>query len=484
MNLGPLEIRRRRAQAAAATNLPPPHDTQLGASGTINLDGYLRDEEYNPDLFGKEGYKVFQRMLASDGSVREAYRHCVTPIMNATWDIEAAGDEPEQLEQAAFARCALFDWMIEPFPSLLQTTLEYMVVGFQLFEMVEQIVEKELKWIDPTTGDQVTSPARQFVCWRRWAQRMPETIWRWPSHDGELLSVQQTVFKDGDYVYPIIPAANLALFTNEQSGDDWTGQSIFRSAYFAWSLKQLVEKIAAISVERHGVGINVGYIPDSQKNDETVMARVEEMLRDLSAGERPYLVFPGPRQQSTSSGSGGGEGYLFEIVTPQGGLPDFVPLLGYLRGEIKGTVVARFSELGHGQTGARATGDVQSQVWYDSVQSVADYTAGVFNSKIAALIDKNYPGVEYHPKVVARDIQARTLSEYADSLSKLALAQLIVPDRAARAAARKAADIPDEDEADPALQQADQKTPPVDPKQNGKPPVDAVPAPAGQIETE
>jgi hypothetical protein len=438
---------------AAATPAPAPKDvyeTPAGRSGTVNVDGYLVDDDYNRDLQGRDGLLVFQKMLRGDAAVRESYLHCVAPILNANADIDPAGDDPDQLEQAAFARCALFDWMCGPdsFSALLPSVLKFLPQGFQLFEVVERVIDAELEWVDPKTNKKTAVAERQFITWKRWAHRKPETIWRWFQKEGALTSVQQMLpYSEGrneDDLNPTIQAEHLALFTNEREGDDFTGQSIFRSAYFAWSLKSMIEKIAGLSMERHGLGILTGYIPESEKGDEVLVARVEDMLRDISAGERPYIVFSGPKQ---GSGPSGAEGFLLEIVTPQsGGLPEFVPLLSYLRGEIKGAVVARFSELGHSTAGARATGDVQSQVWYDALHAVANYVASVFNEQIRILVDKNYAGVKKHPRLIFRDIETRSLNDYATSLSKLALANLIIPDRSARGAARKAADIPDEDE--------------------------------------
>lgn len=464
MRVGPFQINRARAAAAEPTLRTR---AEIGASGTINQHGFLVSDEYNRDLQWPTSLDTWVRMLDGDASAREAYMHVAAPVLNANWGVEPAGNTPEDLAAAELVRCAYMEWLGEDsvdgdgFPHLMQLTMKYLAQGFQLFERVDRLVEnRSLVYTDPSSRDDVTVPARNWLVWDRWAHRKPRTMWKWNVDNGRLVDVQQYAWKDETFGLWTIPAGQLSLFVNEKEGDDFRGMSLFRSAYKAWYLKELVEKVAGISVERHGVGVNVGYLPEDAKNDQAIMDRVELMLQDLQAGERPYMVFPGPKQKTGAHSGVADPGYLFEIVTP-GTLPDFTPLLEYLRGEIKGAVLARFSELGHGSTGARATGDTQSEPWYDSLHAVADYVADVHRPAIRQLVQRNMPRLDRFPSLVARDIESRSLTEYADAVSKLALANLILPDKAAREAARQSADMPDEDDNDPAVKNANQ--PPPDP---------------------
>ena len=435
MRLGPLEIVRAARVPEAAS--------ELGASGTQNLDGWLQGHEYNPDLQGVLALQTFDRMRRSDATVREALWHINAPILNADWAWEPASEEPLDLEVAEFARRATFEWCVDPFDQTLRSALLHLAQGFQVFELVEQVVEAELRYSHPKTHELVTIPRRSFLTWRRFAERRADTIYRWLANGGELKAVQQRVWVESGYEEPVIPADRLMVLINEREGDDWTGVSILRPAYKAWWMKGTVEKIAGIAFERHGVGINTAYIPAEYRSNAEMLNRIEKMLRDLRAGEFSYLVFPGPKGQAGASGAEGG--FYFEVVTPEGGFPDFLPFLQYLRGEIKGAVLARFAELGHGQTGARATGDVQSQVWYDALQSTADYIGAVFSEAGRRLIDRNY-SVDRYPRLVARDIEVRTLSEFAAGIAQVAASGAVSLDRPFREFVRKGLGAPPEEE--------------------------------------
>lgn len=448
MKIGPLEVTRASLNgngkveaASAAAKSASARRKEYGASGTYNVDGYLVPSDYNRELTGKSGLMVWERMRRSDAAVREALWHIFAPIINATWDLEPASDDVLDLEVAEFGRRCFTEWLEEPFSQTVRTALLYLPQGFQVFELTEKVVEAEITY-DVPLGEAVTCPRRQFVVWSTIAHRRPETIDRWLTDGSKLKGVKQSVMAKGEYATPEIPAEALLVFTNEKEGDEWTGTSILRSSYKSWALKELVEKIAGMAYERHGVGIPIGYLPESQARDEVALQRMEDILRDLRAGEHHYVAFPGPKASQSVTGR---DGYFIEILAPASSIPDFLPFLEYLRGDIKGNVLARFAELGHGSVGARATGDVQSQVWYDALQGTANYVAAVFERALHSLIDKNYI-VERYPKVVARDIETRNLEEYANSVSKLVTAGAVIADASLRAAVRDFFGWPDEDE--------------------------------------
>lgn len=460
MKIGPLELR--RARAAAATPTTAPHKP-AGASGTINMAGFLVPDEYNDDLRWPDSLKIYRRMLRGDAAVREAYMHTVAPVLNATWDIDPASDDPQDLEIAEFIRRAYFEWPVSPFKQTLALTLHYLAQGFQLFELTEQIVDAEIVYQDPKTNSDVTVPTRQFVTWRRWEHRRPETIWKWNSVDGELQDVIQLAYKDGTYGEWEIPVADIALFVNEQEGDDFTGVSLLRSAYKSWYEKDLIEKIMTMSVERHGLGVTVGYLPDEARNDEEMIARFDSMFASLKAGQSSHLIFPGPKQQASTVAGGAATGYLVEVLTPGGGLPDFVPILNYLRGDIKGAVLARFSELGHsgGGSSGKSGGNTntQAEIWYAALHATADYVASVHNEKIKQLVLRNYTDIERFPTLVPRDIETKSLSTFAAANAALVAAGAIEPDKSYRAYIRAGIDAPDEDETSDVEDPADHTEP-------------------------
>ena len=448
---------RRRTLAAADPPARTPPKTS-GASGTLNFRGFLQSDEYNPDLQGDRALTVFDKMLRSDGSVQEAVEHIYSPVKNATVTVEPPDDpDTDELVAAALVRDAFFETLNQPWLEYIDQLLDYLGYGFQVFETSFHVVERELTYEVPgefDTDDEgrrtprtVTVPDRQYVVWDRFEQRLQRTIQKWHVERGRLLGVTQQVFNSDSemYEFPRIDAENLLVLTNKRRGDDFTGRSLLRAAYKPWYLKELVEKIEVVALERWGCNIAVGYLPASQRDDAAALARLEDILANLKAGEATYLAFPGPRQ---TAGPGGGEGYLFELVGPTGTAPDFKSAKEYHRAEIKAAVLARFAELGHAQTGARSTGDTQSKVWYDALHAVARYIEDVHDPVIRRLVNLNLPGVKRMPRLVFSGLEAKDLAEFASAQSALVGSGAVRHDRSYRAWVREQIDAPPEDEFD------------------------------------
>lgn len=449
----------------------------VGASGTLNHLGFISPEEFNDDLRGLQGINTYLRMLRTDPSVRETVWHIMAPILNADWTVEPP-ENPNELEQevTAFVRAAYFDWMARPFMEYLTQALMYLPFGHAVFEPQYQVVERSLMveyseaLAGEETGNQVvhvaefpgqkpvepptpsipvkksrTIPSRQFVTWRKFAPRLQKTIQQWiVDREGELVKIRQFApvpQGDGtsDYQTIDIGAEFLIVYTNEMWGEDYTGVSIMRSAFKPWLMKETIERISAQAYERHGTGVDVVYMPRNREDDEAVADKLEEMLQNIRAGESSYLLFPGPRA------SGNQDGYEFDIKSPDGGIPDFKSILEYYRGEIAGAMLARFKELGHSATGARATANVQAEVWYNSLHAIARYMGNVNDVAIRRLVDLNYNNVERYPRLVAANIEARNLLEFAQAVALLANAKALALDNPTRAWIRRSIDGPGED---------------------------------------
>lgn len=477
----------------------------IGGAGTSNYQGYLVPDEYNQDLRWPQSLDVWERMRRSDPAVREALWHVIAPIMAADRTIEPP-DEPDdlELEVTEFIRCAFFEWMDQPFEEFLHQAMSFLTMGHAVFEPLFKVTSKSLHVKKRMSEEEIASetkpeangkppmengkpperfpvrpstaaappasnggppqdpaalvptptipepmvqklPERTFVTLRKLSQRLPKTIIKWNvDRAGELISVVQQApitQADGTQTYEEveIPASYLLVLVNEKWGDEWTGHSILRAAYKPWVLKEMLERVMGIAYERHGAGIPTAYVPESRGDDTSLLDELEEKLTNLRAGEFSFLLFPGPKS------TGNMPGYNFDIEAPPGGIPDFTKALDYLRGEIKGSMLIRFSELGHGQAGARATASTQAEVWYSSLTALAEMLATQLDTLIRRLVDVNYENVERYPRLRFSGIKARNMLEFAQAHALLTNAQLLEPDTPLRDHIRRELDAPAED---------------------------------------
>jgi hypothetical protein len=432
-----------RIRAAAAPAKIPVVPEEAGATGTVNVSGFLQSSEYLPQLTGLQGLKTIDQMLRSDGSVQEATEHIISPIKNATWVVQPAAETPEALEQAAFIDCAYFSHLSTPWLESLDEQLDYLWYGFAAFEPLYKVVEESLYYLDPQTKDRVDLEPRQFLTLDHFAPRMQQTIYKWNSEGPRLLSVVQHALKDGDWGEWEIPVdqgplRTLLVLVNKKRGDEWTGRSMLRAAYKHWFAKDLIEKQEIVALERWGVQIPVGYPPDG--TDKGAIDRVEQILVDLRGGEHSYIASPGPKQTAQQAG------YVWEFMDMKGTPPNFSDAINRHRGDIKAAVLARFAELGHSSVGARATGDIQAVVWFAALHAIGRYIAEAHAPVIKGLIDANYSGVEEYPKLVAQDIEVRNLVEYATAISQLVSSAAVTMTPDTEAAIRAGAGLPEKEE--------------------------------------
>lgn len=418
----------------------------IGVSGTINSNGYLVGSEYNHELRGNRWIRVADMMRKSDASVSEAVQHIRAPIQNAEWTVEPGGEEPEDQQAAAFVRSVLFEWLEPSWATALWQILLFLEHGRSIFELVEQVVEAELSYVDDESGDETTVPKRQYIAWRSISHRLSKTIWKWNIDDyGSLVSVTQITHGQHGAVNVEIPVENLAVFVYRMEGGDFEGQAILRPAHKPWVLKEMIEKVSAVAVERHGSGVWTVYLPAGHADDTELASVFEDILAGLNAGDENYVVIPYPKAKTGSSGPAQDEGITFELISPGGTIPDFGGLLAYHRGEIKAAVLARFSELGHGGTGARATGDTQSKVWRDALHATSKLIEDTLNPKIAQLVAKNFQ-VAHPPTLRCGELDARSLAEFAVAVSQVVSSGAVEADQPWRAWVRKEIGAPEEAE--------------------------------------
>lgn len=440
MRIGPFEIGRVRAAEEAT----PKSGRELGASGVVNLSGFLQELEYSSDLRGERGLRNLERMRSSDGSVQEALGHIIAPLLNGAWDIESASTDEDDLVVAQACRDAFFEWPSQSFSEYLDQALDYLVFGHMPFETVWQVVEADVVAKRPD-ADPLTTPSRQWLTFDYFGQRLPQTITRWNASGYRLESIEQMVHRGSSFETVTLPAEDLVVYVNQRRGDDFTGRTLLRGAYKHWVMKELIEKIEVVALERHGVGVWVGYVPSSYANDAAMIGRIEEMLENIRAGARTYMVAPGPKAQASGQAQ---EGFTFEVVSPGGQMPDFDKPKTYHRGEIKGSLLVRFAELGHASVGARATGDTQSEVWRDALHAVARHISEVNDAPIRRFVDANFTGVRRYPSLVAREIESKSLEEFANAHFRLLTAGAIEPDRSYRRYVREVLGAPEEDDPD------------------------------------
>jgi hypothetical protein len=100
-----------------------------------------------------------------------------------------------------------------------------------------------------------------------------------------------------------LPADKIIVFTFRREGDNMEGISILRSAYKHWYIKDTLYKLDAVKHERQAVGIPVITLPAvHEESDET---EAEDILMNLRATEKSFVVLPSPEWKFEFAQMGG-----------------------------------------------------------------------------------------------------------------------------------------------------------------------------------
>jgi hypothetical protein len=267
---------------------------EIGTSAPSPFTSWVR-QEYNFDLLGLDGLRIYDKMRRNDGTVKGTLRLVKTPILAANFFMQPASDSAKDKNIANFVWKNLTEWMTTSWTQFLVESMLCLDFGHYFFEKVYDFGENLTE--DPL--------AKGKVIWRKFAPRHPMDVKEWMfDENGGPLAVElwpQNEFASGivggtipglgrqsDDV--IIPIDKLLVFTNDKEAGNIEGISVLRAAYKHWYYKDNLYKIDAIQKERHGIGIPVIKLPPNFTVDDRNLA--DELGRNLRTNERAHVVLP------------------------------------------------------------------------------------------------------------------------------------------------------------------------------------------------
>lgn len=427
---------------------PPKRQKPLGRTGTVNTSGFLEERDVNAKWRWPESIRTADEMRRTSESIRFILGLIKTPIRAATWTVDPASDDNEDLERAAFAEHALFDELDGGWDDFLRRALNYLDFGFAVFERIGEHREVRFSY-EPEDGEPVEIRREMVV--PRLGERLQRTIQEWHPEEDDRSKLDHIVQWFGDQVAPTmveIPASQLVVFTNDQEGDDWRGTSLLRAAYQSYDYKLKLENLEAIAYER-SMGVPVIYPPKDADDDQ--LDAVEEGLKGLWQRHGAYGVMPGPRADDIEDGN---QGWRFEVVSIPGDAGrSATEQIQRHEAAMTRNVLAEFMRLGHEQSGSRAVGEVQQDVYYQGVEAHSRYVEDIVTEQvIRPLIQWNYGTDAEIPRLRASNIQARNVEVLAKAGSQLIQHGAIIPNLETENAFRDVLDLPqreaegDEDE--------------------------------------
>ncbi|OIU88651.1 DUF935 family protein [Microbacterium sp. AR7-10] len=388
--------------------------------------------EENPDLQWPNSINVFDRMRREDPQVKSVLRAVTLPIMRTEWAIDGTGCDPDVVAHVAGdlglpikGQAPTAPLRIKgrfSFVEFLRLALLKLIYGHSFFEQV----------YDQSSG----------------ATHLAKLAWRPPrtisdievAKDGGLVAIKQ--YGAGGRSDVKIPVDRLVAFVNEREGASWIGESLLRSAYKMWLLKDRLLRIQALVAERNGLGLPVytsAEAPESASFEEAVKWLDEQIADGLAiakgarAGEASGISLP--------------YGAKFDLVGVTGKIPDLDKPIRYYDEQIARAVLAHFLNLGT-ETGSWALGATFANFFTDSLNAVAQQVADVVNQHVIEdLVDHNWGPAEPAPRLVPAAIGEQQ-QVTAEAIKALIDSGAVVVDGPLRAYVRDKFGLPVEESTD------------------------------------
>jgi hypothetical protein len=359
---------------------------EIGVAG--GSESWWWQAEPTPELRWPLNIQVYDQMRRQDAQVISVLRAVTLPVRRTQWAIDqgAASEEVARFvaenlglplagaeQQLVLGRARdRFSWK-----SHLRHALLMLPFGHMYFEQVYRI-----------------SPDGRRAWLRKLAPRMPQTISEIKvATDGGLEWIRQNPI-DVRQEPPQIPVSRLVAYVNEQEGGNWRGQSLLRTAYKDWLLKDRLLRVDTATIERNGMGVPIYEGSEEQEGADKESGL--ELAKSIRAGESAGGYVP--------------HGAKLTLQGVSGTLPKALDSIRYHDEQIAKSVLAHFMNLGQATgTGSYALGESFLDFFVASLQAVAEEIADVTTQHVVEdLVDINFGADEPAPRIAFQEIGSRS----------------------------------------------------------------------------
>jgi hypothetical protein len=343
--------------------------TELGSvnphqQGLVSWTTLVDDVEHVPDLQWPQSVVTYRRML-TDAQLKGLSRAVELPLSRRRYVINPNGASAESIEQLkkdiSLPVKGEDDDEDRPrqrrrgrfsFTAHRDLALKALWYGHYFFEQVAELDETD------------------FAHLKKLAPRAPRTIDEINvEKDGGLQSIRQMT---GPFS-PVIPVALIVAYVWEMEAGNWQGESMLRSCYRHWLVKDRLIRVDAINHERGG-GVPIAKAPPGASKAQ---------IQQMDALARSFRV--------TEYGGGAiPDGADLKYLT--GKSSDVVRSINYHDEQMAGAFLAMFKQLGQTQTGSRALGETFTDFFSLALDAVAEWFLETFNLHVVEdWYDWNFP---------------------------------------------------------------------------------------------
>lgn len=384
-------------------------------------------EEYDVNLQGVKGQRIYQEMSESDATVGGVLFAIEMAIRDIEWTVEPGGETDADKATAAFVESCRED-MSHTWNDLVSEILSMLTFGWSAFE----VVMKKRRGLEADPASQYDDGA---IGWRKIAPRSQDSFSRWIwDAAGGVQALEQ--LPPPDYQYRIIPVEKLLLFATRRRKGNPEGRSVLRTAFKSWYFRKNLEVLEAIALERQGAGYPVWTLPQGASTGsgtDTDESRVNKLLKNLRLDQQAGVIEP--------------FGHKFRFEAPANAkLEAFGEAIQRHKKDIATSVLAEFILLGMDKVGSFALVKGKKDFFQLALGGWVDSIAETFNRyaipRLLALNPQLMRGLTALPRLSYTEPGTADLAAIGDFLQKAATSGLLTPDEGLEDWLRTVARIP------------------------------------------
>jgi hypothetical protein len=425
--------------------MPPSNFSEVGTSGLNRYAGYVTEEEFIPQLAGKEAIRTFKQMRDNDPIIG-AWLFVMDNLMRQVdWRVDPAGDSSEQIEDAEFVDSCRED-MSGTWADVISEIISMFEYGWSFLETVykRRLGPDEE---DPTKNSRFNDSK---IGWRKMSLRAQETLDRWKfDDDGGIQALIQR--PPPDYKDREILIKRGLLFRTTTRKNNPEGRSLLRNAYRPWYYKQRIEEVEGVGIERDLAGLPMATVdpeilsPNASVEQKAMLDGIKAIVTGVRRDKLEGVVFPRAYDED------GNLIYEFSLLSSGGARQfDTSGIIERKNREIAMTVLADFILLGHEAVGSFALSSDKTSLFATAITSFLDSITDVFNRyAIPRLLALNGMDIKDPPKLAHGEITQPDLAIIGTFISALSTAGFpLFPDPKLQGWLRQIAKMPEMDEED------------------------------------
>ena len=387
---------------------------EFGRSGLKSIGGYIQ-EEFDPDLRGLNGIRIFEEMRKNDSTIAAGLRAISWTLGQVQWRIEPGGDTAPDKAAAEWLDTCRHDMSIT-WTKFLRDALTCLAFGFAFLEIVYK----------QRAGGETSRYDDGRIGWQRINLIGQDSLRMWQMDDN---GNAEAFIQAGDilgsrYVPDTpIPLDKGILFRLDDEKDNPEGVSLLRSSYLPWYMRKNMQEIEAIGIERDLTGVLIIHLPVSAT--ATDKSKAVNLLEQFKADDMAGFVAP-------QFGAGEHERWRFEIINSPGNKTiDSDKVIQRYQLEMARNFLAQFLMLGQGATGSWALGRDQRDMFEVALGAILQNVEETLNRFLLPPIFRlnNFGKLTALPQMRAGRVSKSDIEKFSVGMKNLQESGLITPHR-------------------------------------------------------